>query len=181
MRVFFKPGSTLYPKGGKRDDVVYCYHNEGTICYTRNYYNVPEMPQNRKIKELQSVTLQIWNVLPLRFKTELALYAKQYIKEYPHIRRKFLSNYSIFLKITHKLDQLMQSTQNKSLTIEDFYKFFVSLSLADYIRVKFLPKIINFYKLNAQILIEKIHYFFEYKTILTKDYSQYQQLTAPFG
>ena len=181
MRVFFKPGSTLYPKGGKRDDVVYCYHNEGTICYTRNYYPVPEMPQNLKIKELQSITLQIWNVLPLRFKTELSLYAKQYKKEYPHIRRKFLSNYSIFLKITHKLDQLMQSTQNKSLSPEDFFKYFVSFSLADYIRVKFLPKIINFYKLNAQLLIEYITYFFDYKTILTKDYHQNQQFTAPFG
>ncbi len=181
MRVFFKPGSTLYPKGGKRDDVVYCYHNDGAICFTRNYYPVPEMPQNRKIKELQSVTLQIWEVLPLRFKTELSLYAKQYKKEYPHIRRKFLSNYSIFLKISHKLDQLMQSTQNKSLTAEDFFKYFFSFSLADYIRVKFLPKVINFYKLNAKLLIEYVTYFFEYKAILTKDYSPIQQLTAPFG
>ncbi len=181
MRVFFKPGSTLYPKGGKRDDVVYCYHNEGKICFTRKYYNVPEMPQNRKIKELQSVTLQIWKLLPLRFKTELSLYAKQYKKEYPHIRRKFLSNYSIFLKITHKLDQLMQSTQNKSLTPEDFFKYFASFSLADFIRVKFLPKVKDFFKLNAQLLIEYITNFFEYKFVVTKDFFKKQQLTAPFG
>ncbi len=181
MRVFFKPGSTLYPKGGKRDDVVYCYHNEGTICFTRNYYTVPEMPQNRMIKELQSITLQIWKVLPLRFKTELSLYAKQYKKEYPHFRRKFISNYSIFLKITHKLDQLMQSSQNKTLSVEDFFKFFVSFSLADYIRIKFLPKVSNFYKLNAQLLIEFISFFFEYKTILTQNYPQNKQFSSPFG
>ncbi len=181
MRVFFKPGSTLYPKGGKRDDVVYCYFNDGTICYTRNYYPVHEMPQNRKIKELQSVTLQIWKLLPLRFKTELSLYAKQFKKEYPHLRRKFLGNYSIFLKITHKLDQLMQNSQNKSLTADDFFNYFVSFSLADYIRVKFLPKVSNFYKLNAQLLIEYISYFFEFKTFLSKDLFQNQQLTAPFG
>ncbi len=181
MRVFFKPGSTLYPKGGKRDDVVYCYHNDGMFCFTRKYYIVPEMPQHVKIKSMQNISLQIWNSLPLRFKNDIKQYADQYKGEYPHIRRKFISSYSIFLKIIHKIDSLYHISDKKSFTPDDYLKNFGSFSIADYIRMNFLPKVKNFNCLNAVILSVIIDYYVEIILLIDRNYSYYPFLSAPFG
>ncbi len=117
----------------------------------------------------------------LRFKKELKLYADQYKVEYQHIRRKFISGYSIFLKIIHKIESFYHISEKKSFTPYDFIKNFASISIADYIRMNFLPKVKNFNRLNAVIQSVIIDYYVEIKLLLDRKELNDSLLSAPFG
>ncbi len=152
MKVFFEQGQTSFPKGGKKEGIVFCYYRQKDLCMGRKYSSVPFLPQNAKIISLEKLTLNIWHNLPLRFKHDLCTYAQQYKTEYPDLRRKHLNSYSIFLKIIHKIDRQCLFSQKENASYNLYVLLFGHLSVADFIYAGFLLPVRKGYKLTARII-----------------------------
>ncbi len=181
MRVFMDWKKTKYPKGGKQDGIVYCYYSYGNICVGRNYAPVPFMKQNANIISIEKITLEIWKILPQRFKNNLKIYAMKYKTLNPKLRRKHLNCYGIFLKIMHKIEKYYQFSQMKNPGYNLYLKIFGTFSVADFIKMNYLPKIKKYSQLKATLLNLKTNYIDDYKTYLDLYNFQNQMLLAPFG
>ncbi len=155
MKVFFKDGSNRYPKGGKKDGIIFCYYRQRDLCVGRKYITIPLLPQNAKIITLEKVTLDIWHKLPLRFKHDLVVYTKQYKVQYPDLRRKHLNSYGIFLKIIHRIDKDYQLSQRDDASFELYVQMFGLYSTADFIKAGYLLPVKDGSKLTARIISQE--------------------------
>ncbi len=181
MRVIMDWENTKYPKGGKLDGIVYCYHSYGNTCVGRNYIPVPFMEQNAKIISMEKITLEIWKILPQRFKNDLKIYAMKYKNQEPKTRRKHLNCYGIFLKIMHKIEKYYQFSHIKNTGYDLYVKLFGLFSVADFINMKYLIKIKKYHQLTTRIIQITYQFSENYKLLLDLAYDQTQLLSAPFG
>ncbi len=154
MKVYFENDSHSFPKGGKKDGIVFCYYRQKDLCTARKYIPIPALPQNTNIINLEKITLSIWHNLPLRFKNNLSSYAKQYKTEYPDLRRKYLNSYGIFLKIIHKIDRYYSFSKQVDPSYSMYALLFGHLSVADFIKWGFLLPVKNSYKFNDRIILQ---------------------------
>ncbi len=152
MKVFFEEGQCSFPKGGKKDGIIFCYFRQRDICLGRRYISIPLLPQNTKIISMGKITLSIWQNLPLCFKHDLSVYARLYKAEYPDLRRKHLNSYGIFLKIIHKIDRFYQFSKLEDTSYSMYALLYGHLSVADFIRIGYLPQVRKGYILTARIL-----------------------------
>ena len=152
MRVFFRPGTTVFPKGGRQDGVTYCYQYNGRLCFARNYYEVPMRAQNFQVISLSKIAQQIWTVLPRRFKNNLKSYTSEFIKKEPSFRCKFISSYAVFMKIIHKINKQFSSFAKEQSPVNFFMALFGHMSLYDFIKSGYLMMVNNARKLNSRIL-----------------------------
>ncbi len=159
MRVIMDWEKTKYPKGGKKDGIVYCYHFYGNTCVGRNYISVPFMEQNAKIISMEKITLEIWKILPQRFKNDLKAYAMKFKTQEPKIRRKFLNSYGIFLKIMHKIEKQYHFSQMDNAGYDLYMKLFGLFSVYDYIKKGYLIPVKNDYKLRARLILSEFTLF----------------------
>lgn len=151
---------TRFPKGGEADDIIYCYSSYRPFCYARRYIRIPFMPQNAKIISVEKLTLQIWQELPLRFKQDLKAYAETYKNQYPKLRGKHFNSFGVFLKILHQIEKKFHFSEMENSDYYLFLNLFGHLSVIDYIRLGYLPKVKKGFKLNYRILkIKKINHF----------------------
>ncbi len=155
MKVFFENGQSSFPKGGKKDGIIFCYFRQRDLCLGRKYIPIPTLPQNTKIISMEKMTLAIWHSLPLRFKHDLSVYAKQYKTEYPDLRRKHLNSYGIFLKIIHKIEKYYLISKQEDTSYNMYALLFGHLSVADFIKIGYLLPVKNGYKLTARIISMK--------------------------
>lgn len=163
MIVYMDWEKTSFPKGGKNDDIVYCYSSYRPFCVGRRYIEVPFMKQNAKIISMQSLTLEIWKQLPFGFKKDLSFYAVQYKRQYPKLRGKHLNSYGVFLKIIHQIEKRFQYSQMENTGFSLFIRLFGNLSVYDYIRLGYLLRVKRNKKLKHPILQPTIDYtFFPY-------------------
>ncbi len=154
MKVYFEKNQTSYPKGGKKEGIIFCYFRHSDLCLGRKYIPIPFLPQNLKIISMEKLTLQIWHNLPLRFKHDLSSYARQYKLEYPDLRRKHLNSYGIFLKVIHKLDKQYLFSKRDDASYNLYVLLFGHLSVADFIKSGVLLPIHKGYKLTARIIFQ---------------------------
>lgn len=179
MRVFFRPGTTVFPKGGRQDGVTYCYQYDGRLCFARNYYEVPMRAQNYHIISVSRLAKQLWDSLAIGFKNQLKRYTLSYVQEYPSFRGKFISSYAIFMKIIHKIEAQFQISKIPNFDFQNWLKLFGSLSIADFIKLGWLKKIKNLYKLNFRYYIIPRRYSMIQSDILSHPFfmnSQFLQL-----
>ncbi len=181
MRVFMDWEKTKFPKGGKQDGIVYCYYSYGNICVGRNYTPVPFMKQNANIISIEKITLEIWKILPQRFKNDLKIYAMKFKNQYPKLRRKHLNCYGIFLKIMHMIEKYYQFSQMINPGYDLYLYLFGSFSVADFITMNYLPKIKQYHQLTAKLIQISSEYVNDYKSLLDLTNEQNIILSAPFG
>ncbi len=181
MRVIMDWEKTKYPKGGKSDGIVYCYHSYGNACVGRNYIPVPFMKQNAKIISMEKLTLEIWKILPQRFKNDLKIYAMKYKTQEPKLRRKHLNCYGIFLKIMHKIEKHYQFSQMKNTGYDLYIKLFGTFSVADFINLNYLSKVKKYRQLTTRIIPITYQFLEEYKSLINIEYDQNHLLSAPYG
>lgn len=151
MIVYMDWEKTKYPKGGKEDDIIYCYSSYMPFCYARPYIKIPFMKQNAKIISMEKLILQIWQRIPLRFKQDLKGYANYYKSQYPKLRGKHLNSYGVFLKIIHKIEKVFHFSEMENTGPELYFSLFGNLSVIDFIRSGYLPKVKYGHKLNYRI------------------------------
>ncbi len=151
MKVYFKYDTKSFPKKDRNSGIVYCYSCNGKICICRNYGPVKHLPQHDQIITMQKLALSIWNALPLRFKNDLSIYTKSYKTTAQSLRSKYISPYSVFLKIVHHLDNIVHFSKISDFSPLFFLKTFHYLSIYYSIKLKLLPSIPNSFKLNKSI------------------------------
>ncbi len=150
MKVYFKPNNTTFPKGGKKDGIIYCYSFHGKRCIGRNYFEVKPLKQQDNIISMQQLTLTVWKRLPISFKKDLSLYTQNYKKIAPALRAKHISVYSIFLKISHHFNKSSQ-INHEIMTPNSLLQSLNYLSVYTCIQLNILPDIPQSYKLNKMI------------------------------
>lgn len=155
MIVYMDWEKTKYPKGGKTDDIIYCYSSYMPFCFARRYIKIPFMPQNAKIISMEKLTLEIWHELTQRFKQDLKNYADLYKAQYPKLRGKHLNSYGVFLKIIHKIEKNFHFSEMVNTGFALFLSLFGHLSVTDFIRMGYLVKVKFGFKLNYQIIKHK--------------------------
>ncbi len=165
MKVTFKPGTKNLTKGGKKVGIVYCYYNQDHYCKGRNYTPVKMMKQHVHIISMQKITLEIWNLLPKRFLHDIQEYTKKFQKINSKLRGKYISSYSVFLKITHYLNKKYSISQMKTFDYWEYYELFGHLSIYDFIKLGVLEWVKDAPQINNRVkLLNKIS--FEQKDIL---------------
>ncbi len=160
MKVYFKPGTNQFPKGGEKDGIVYSYFDEGRVCIGRNYVTVKARQQHDNIVSMQQYTLSVWQILPESFKKDLASYTRIYKKRGRARRAKYMSAYSVFLKITHYLNKHGLLSKIKDQIPEVFLQKFRQLNVYLCIQMRIIPFIPNSYLLN-RCLHQQVYFYIE--------------------
>nr|HPM01370.1 hypothetical protein [Candidatus Cloacimonadota bacterium] len=111
MRIYFSEKLTGYPK--KAGDLHLAWYQNGKICISRNLKKQQMQTQNFNIIKVNQITKTLWDTLNRSFRKDLALYADQYKKTYPGLRKRGISAYSAFLMVIHAL------IRRFSINIED--------------------------------------------------------------
>jgi len=153
MKVYFGPGKQVYPKGGRKDGITYCYHNEGAVCIGRNYFKVPMRAQNYRIIAMEKIVLAIWRGLKESFRKDLSIYARRYCNEYRTLRGKHINSYGIFLKIMYKIEQDYCFSEISGESLSKYLKLFGDYSVWDYVKLGYLPMIKKAYQLRNRIFV----------------------------
>ncbi len=147
MKVFFNQKKHDYPK--KINDVNLAWYQQGRICIMRNLRPHIMQEQNNKIKIVNKVSRQLWDVISKSFKKDLALYALAYKKTYPGLRKRGISSYGIMLMLVHGLIKRfsLQSLSEVSL-YETVLKLISHLTVYKSVKLNLLRKLVSIHSLN---------------------------------
>jgi len=142
MKVIFNQKKHDYPK--KINDVNLAWYQQGHICVMRNLKPHIMQEQNHKIKIINKVTKQLWDILSKPFKKDLALYAIAYKKSYPGLRKRGISSYGIMLMIVHALiKRFSLSVLNHEKLFDILYGLFSHLSVYKAVKLNLLRKVLT--------------------------------------
>ncbi len=161
MRVYFSDKNFDFPK--KINDLRVAWYSEGKICISRNYKKKEMQAQNYRIIKMNKLIKDLYSSLHPQFKKDMSQYAHLYKKRYPHLRKRGMSAYAVFLMISYALIRRFglkdHAIEQLRVLLSEILK---NLSVADCIRVKLLKVVKCYYVLN-HYAINKLSY-----SIMTK-------------
>ncbi len=149
MKVMMKDKQHDFPK--KIGDMNLAWYQQGLICVSRKQTPRTLQKQNMSIIQINQITKALWQTLNPHFKKDLALYALQYKKDYPGLRKRGISSYAVFLMIVHALIKrfsIAYENQNDCLAI--LQKLISPLSVKKAVEIWLLKVVRDYYQLNHQ-------------------------------
>lgn len=147
MKVIFKQMKHDYPK--KAGDLNLAWYAGGRTCIVRKKTKRALQKQNLSIIQINAITKSVWETLLPAFKRDLAKYAMQYKREYPALRKRGISAYSVFLILIHALIKRFSLNTEKMVNcVNALSQLLSSISIYKAIRLKLIKKVRTCYQLN---------------------------------
>ncbi|MBP7563267.1 MAG: hypothetical protein KA886_05705 [Candidatus Cloacimonetes bacterium] len=147
MKVIIKQKTHDYPK--KAGDLNLAWYAGGRICIVRKKTERAIQKQNLSIIQINAITKSLWATLLPAFKQDLARYAIQYKKEYPALRKRGVSAYSVFLIFIHALiKRFSLNFDNREICTEIIIHIMENMTVKKAITLRLLKKVRYYYKLN---------------------------------
>ncbi len=162
MRVYFSETNFDFPK--KINDLRVAWFREGRICISRNYKKKEMQVQNYRIIQMNAMIKMLYGELSAGFKKDMGRYTQMYKIRYPHLRKRGMSAYSVFLMlvyaIVHRFGLNDRSVDEMKEILSSLIK---NLSVAECVRLKLLAVVKGYYILNyvPQMDIRKSFNFVE--------------------
>ncbi len=122
--------------------------------------------QNYRIIQMNKMIKALYSDLSTGFKKDMGQYAKLYKIRYPHLRKRGMSSYAVFLMVTYALVRRFGLGNRSIDEMRDvLLHMIMRLSIADCIRMKLLAVVNAYYVLNriAKIDVGMITEFREMK------------------
>jgi hypothetical protein len=147
MRIYFSEKPKDLPK--KWGDLHLAWYQNGRVCISRVLKAHQMQSQNFNIIQVNQITRAVWDRLCNPFKKDLTEYAKRYKTEYPSLRKRGISAYSVFLMVIHGLIRrfsIMTTDAKKCISL--FEQLLQNISVFKLIRIKILKPVSMGYRLN---------------------------------
>jgi len=151
MKVILKDKQRDFPK--KLGDLNLAWYQQGRVCVSRKQTPRMLQKQNMSIIQINQITKALWQTINPHFKKDLALYALQYKKDYPALRKRGISSYAVFLMIVHALIKrfsIAYENQDDCLTI--IQKLISLLSVKKAVEIRLLKPVMGYYQLNHRAI-----------------------------
>jgi len=147
MKVIFKQKTHDYPK--RSGELNLAWYTGGRICIVRKKTDRTLQKQNLSIIQINVITKSLWETLNPGFKRDLARYAVRFKKEYPALRKRGISAYSVFLILIHALIKRFSLNTEKMVNcVNALSQLLSSISIYKAIRLKLIKKVRTCYQLN---------------------------------
>jgi hypothetical protein len=149
MRVYFSDSVKDFPK--KAGDLHLAWYQNGRICISRVLKDHHMQPQNFNIIQVNQITRAVWDRLSNPFKKDLAEYARRYKIQYPNLRKRGVSAYSVFLMVIHGLIRRFSiKTADAEKCSVVFDQLLLKMSVFKLIEFKILKPVRMSYQLNQE-------------------------------
>ncbi len=149
MRVFFSEKVKDFPK--KAGDLHLAWYQNGNICISRVLKQHKIQTQNFNIIQVNQITRAVWEGLSSSFKRDMAEYARLYKRDYPTLRKRGVSAYSVFLMVIHGIiKRFTLVTDNIDKCISLFEKLLHKMSVLKLIRIRILRPVSMCHRLNLE-------------------------------
>ncbi len=147
MIVFMNKHQHDYPK--KIGYLHVAWYQQGRICVSRKLNHRNLQTQNISIIQINQIAKELWQGLNLHFKKDLAGYALKYKKEYPVLRKRGISSYSVFLMLVHALlKRFSIAYENLSHCLLTLQSVLNHLSVCRAIQLKLIKPVKAYHLLN---------------------------------
>ena len=147
MKVIIKQKTHDYPK--KAGDLNLAWYAGGRICIVRKKTERTLQKQNLSIIQINAITKSLWATLLPAFKRDLAKYAMRYKNEYPALRKRGVSAYSVFLIFIHALiKRFSLNFENPEICTEIIINIMENMTVKKAIILRLLKKVRYYYRLN---------------------------------
>jgi len=147
MRIYFSEKPKDLPK--KWGDLNLAWYQNGNVCISRKKIEHKTQLQNINIIKINQICKRLWNTLDPQFKRDMGRYAVQYKKEYPALRKRGVSAYSVFLIVIYGLiRRFYLRTEELEKCISMFEQLLQNISVFKLIRIKILKPVTRGYRLN---------------------------------
>jgi len=149
MRIYFSEKPKDLPK--KWGDLNLAWYQNGNVCISRKKIEHKTQLQNINIVKINQICKTRWDSLDTHFKNDLVKYASQYKKEYPALRKRGVSAYSVFLIVIHGLLRRFSiRIEESDKCISIFERLLQNISVFKLIRIKILKPVTMSYRLNHE-------------------------------
>ncbi len=162
MRVYFSETNFDFPK--KINDLRVAWFREGRICISRNYKKKEMQEQNFRIIQMNAMIKVLYVELNTGFKKDMGRYAQLYKMRYPHLRKRGMSAYAVFLMVVYALVRRFGLGDRSLDEMKEILSgMILRLSVAECVRLKLLAVVKGYYALNrrAQMNVKKSFDFAE--------------------
>ncbi len=147
MRVYFSDTKFDFPK--KINDLRVAWFREGRICISRNYQKKEMQAQNYRIIQMNTMIKVLYSELNKGFKKDMGRYAQLYKIRYPHLRKRGISSYAVFLMVVYALVRRFGLADRSVEELKEILSsLMLNLSVAECIRLKLLAVVKSYYVLN---------------------------------
>lgn len=155
MRVYFSDTHFDYPK--RINELRVAWYQNGKVCIARNYQKQQLQEQNYQIIKVNEIVKSLYQELRLSFKKELTIYSQRFKKQYPHLRKRGISSYGIFLIIIHRIIKRFSLKEYESEKCLKILREIVQyLNIKDAVHLKLLDKVYQFYQLTRSAIYHPI-------------------------
>ncbi len=155
MRVYFSETNFDFPKS--INDLRVAWYREGRICISRNYKKKEMQVQNYRIIQMNTMIKILYEDLNKGFKKDMGRYAQLYKIRYPHLRKRGMSSYAVFLMIVYALVRRFGLSDLAIDEIKEILsRLIMNLSVAECVRLKLLAVVKGYYALNHIVGIRKV-------------------------
>jgi hypothetical protein len=154
MRVYFSETKFDFPK--KINDLRVAWFREGRICISRNYKKKEMQTQNYRIIQMNAMIKVLYGELSIGFRKDMGRYAQLYKIRYPHLRKRGMSAYAVFLMVVYALVRrfgLSERSVDEMKVI--LSSLIMNLSVAECVRLKLLAVVKGYYALNHVVGLKK--------------------------
>ncbi|HOD53576.1 MAG TPA: hypothetical protein PKJ08_03515 [Candidatus Cloacimonadota bacterium] len=149
MKVIMKENQHDFPK--KIGDLSLAWYQQGRICVSRKQNPRSLQKQNINLIQINQITKTLWQTLHPHFKKDMALYALQYKKKYPGLRKRGISSYAVFLMIIHALIKRFSiAYENQDVGLAILKNLISVLSVKKAVQLKLLKIVRDDYQLNHE-------------------------------
>jgi len=149
MKVIMKENQHDFPK--KIGDLSLAWYRQGRICISRKQNHRSLQKQNISLIQINQITKTLWQTLHPHFKKDMALYALQYKKKYPGLRKRGISSYAVFLMIIHALIKRFSiAYENQDIGLAILKNLISVLSVKKAVQLKLLKIVRDYYQLNHE-------------------------------
>ncbi len=153
MRVYFSETKFDFPK--KINDLRVAWFREGRICISRNYKKKEMQKQNYRIIQMNAMIKVLYGEMSSGFKKDMGRYAQLYKCRYPHLRKRGMSAYAVFLMLVYALVRRFGLGNRSADEMKEIlFSLIKNLSVAECIRMKLLAVVKGYYVLNRLARID---------------------------
>jgi len=133
----------------KAGELGLAWYAGGQVCITRKRIERSLQKQNLSIIQINTISRMVWAELAIPFKKDLAKYALLYKKEYPGLRKRGISSYTVFLMITHALIRRFSLKTEDSVQCADLIKILLqNMTVKKAVELRLLKRVNQYYLLN---------------------------------
>lgn len=152
MRVYFSETKFDFPK--RINDLRVAWFRDGRICISRNYKKREMQVQNYRIIQMNGMIKMLYSELSMGFKKDMGRYAQLYKIRYPHLRKRGMSAYAVFLMVVYSLVRRFGLTDRSVDELKEILsRLILGLCVAECVRMKLLAVVKGYYTLNRLAVI----------------------------